>query len=117
MQAKQLLCRWLWFAGCALVSGTVLFLFGSWCLESTNSPPPPLALPLPQRFLTGLGFMLLNPLSLIPLTLILVASRFLACKLSKPSAAAVMLLGLTLVLVGAFWVPEPSRALARQHSW
>jgi hypothetical protein len=95
------------FAVCSLLSGTVLFLIGNWCLESTNNPPWPLALPLPQRLLLGLGLMLWNPVTLVPLTLILITSRFLMSKLNKLSSAAVAVVGLTVVLVGAFWVPNP----------
>ncbi len=106
-QPEHVFGRWLWFAVCALVTGTVLFLFGYWCLDSTNIPPPPFALPLPQRFLTGLGFILIMPFLLVPLALILTASRFLASKLSRASSAAVVLAGLAFILVGTLWVPNP----------
>ena len=91
----------------ALLSGSILYLFGRWCLTSTDIPPPPLALPLPERLLGGLGFMLWNPFSLIPLTLALTASRFLVARLNWPSAAAVTIVCLTAVLGGAVWVPNP----------
>jgi hypothetical protein len=106
-QPAQFLGRCPWFAVCPVLSATVLFLIGNWCLESTNLPPPPLAIQLPQRLLTGLGFMFWNPVTLIPLTLILITSRFLMSKLSKLSSAAVTVVGLIVVLVGAFWVPNP----------
>ena len=50
MQTKDFVRRWPWYVVFALLSGTVLFLFGAWCVVSTDVPPPPLALPLPQRF-------------------------------------------------------------------
>lgn len=106
-QPQHFLGRCLWFAVCALLYGTVLFLIGNWCLESTNIPPPPLALPLPQRFLGGMGFMLWNPFTLIPLTLILTSSRFLVAKLSGVSSTAVTLAGLAFVVVATLWVPNP----------
>jgi len=105
-QPEHYLGRCLWFAVCALLSEAVLFLFGFWCLESTDIPPPSLALPLPQRFLTGLGMLLWNPFTLIPLTQMLTASRFLVAKLRGVPSAAIMLAGLAFVLVGAFWVPN-----------
>ena len=92
---------------CVLVTGTVLFCFGRWCIDSSDIPAPPLALPLPQRFLAGLAFMLVIPPLLIPLALILTASGFLASKLHRLSSAVVILIGLTAVLVGAIWVPNP----------
>jgi hypothetical protein len=54
-----------------------------------------------------MGFMLYNPVSLIPLTLILTTSRFLASKLSWAGSAAVTLVALTSGLMGAAWVPNP----------
>jgi hypothetical protein len=107
MQAEHSLRRWLSYAVWALLFGVALFLFGTWCLGSTDIPPPPLALPLPQRFLTGLGFVLWNPFTLVPLTLILTASRFLVSKLSWAASTAVTLVGFTFGLVGALWVPNP----------
>jgi hypothetical protein len=106
-QPEHFLGRWLWFAVCALVIGTALFVFGYWCLDSTNIPPPSFALPLPQRLLTGLGFILVMPFLLIPLALILTASRFLTLKLSRASSAAVVLAGFAFILVGTLWVPNP----------
>ncbi len=99
--------RRLWFASCAIVSGAVLFLFGNWCLASTNIPAPELALRLPPRLLAGLGFILVNPFSLIPITLILTVSRFLLPRLRRVSFMAVAVVGIAFVLVGAFWVPNP----------
>jgi hypothetical protein len=104
---RKFCSKWLWFALCVILAGTVLFLFGFWCLLSTGTPTPPLALPFPPRLLTGLGVMLWCPVTLIPLTLILVASRFLVSRLSRLSAAAVAFVGVTGILVGAFWVPNP----------
>ena len=98
---------WLRFTVFAILSGTVLFLLGLWCLDSTSVPSPPLALPLPQRLLLGLGFILLNPLTIVPLTLILTTSRFLALKLGWVYSAIASFVGLTFILVGAFWVPNP----------
>jgi hypothetical protein len=57
--------------------------------------------------LTGLGLTLCNPITLIPLALILVTSQFLASRLSRLSAAAVVFVDVTGVLIGAFWVPNP----------
>jgi len=107
MQAEHFVGKWLWFTVCAIVLGTVLFLFGLWCLGSTNIPSPPLALPLLQRFLSGLVFMLLNPLTVVPLALILTASRFLVSKSSWAAAIVASLVGLTFLLVGVSWVPNP----------
>jgi len=106
-RAEHCLGRWLRFPVWAFLFGTVLFLFGSWCLQSSDTPAPRLALPLPPRFLTGLGFLLWNPFSLVPITLILTASRLLMSKLSRASSAAVALVGLAVLLVGALWVPNP----------
>ena len=106
-QPEHSLSRWLRLAISALPLGTALFLFGNWCLYSTNIPRPPLALPLPSRLLSGLGFMLYNPFSLIPLTLILAASAFLALKLRRSCSAAITLVALAFVILGAFWVPNP----------
>ncbi|MGO9203486.1 MAG: hypothetical protein ACLQM8_23435 [Limisphaerales bacterium] len=99
--------RWLQLPVWAFLSGALLFLFGLWCLMCANMPAPPLALPLPQRLLTGLGFMFCNPFSLVPIALILTASRFLMSKLCRSSSAAVTLAGFAAVLVGVFWVPNP----------
>src|SRR5216684_566305 len=78
--------KWVWFALWALISGAILFLLGRWCLDSTN-PSAAMALPIPQRFLTGLGFLLWIPITIITLTLILTASRFLVSKLRWASSA------------------------------
>jgi hypothetical protein len=107
MQAGHFHGRWLWHTTCAILYGIALYIVGWWCLESTNIPPPAFALPLPQRFLTGLGFLLLNPISLITISLIFTASQFLASKLSKASSVTVITSGLAVVLAGAFWVPNP----------
>jgi len=90
MQAVHHVGRWLSRALWALGFGACLFLFGIWCLGSTSIPRPPLALPLPQQFLVGMGFLLWNPFTLVPLTLILTASRFLGSKLSWACSLAVM---------------------------
>jgi hypothetical protein len=78
-------------------------------LNPTNgvTPPPPLALPLPSRLLTGLGILLYNPCWLVPLALIFAASRVLALKLNRSCCAAIALAGLMFVMLGAFWVPNP----------
>lgn len=106
-QPEHSLSRWLRLAISALLFWTALFLFGNWCLYSTNIPTPPLALPLPSRLLSGLGLMLYNPFSLIPLTLILAASGVLALKLRRSCSAAITLVCLAFVILGAFWVPNP----------
>jgi len=107
MQIGHFRGRWLWFMMCATLYGAVLFILGIWCLESTNMPPPPLALPFPQRFLAGLGFMLLNPAMVSLFSLILTASSFLVPKLSRVSSAAIILAALASLLIGAFRVPNP----------
>jgi len=84
-----------------------LFLVGWWCIDSANIPPPMLALPLPQRFLSGLGFMSWDPFSRIVLSVILAASGFLVSRLNKTFSAAITVVGLTAVMVGACWVPNP----------
>jgi len=94
----------LWFALCALVSGAVLFLVGFWCLDSANVPGGGLSQP---EVLTGFGFLFGNPFTLVPLTLILTASRFLSAKLSWTASAGVALVGLSIILAGAVWVPNP----------
>lgn len=109
-QPEHSLSRWLRLAISALLFWTALFLFGNWCLYSTNIPTPPLALPLPSRLLSGLGLMLYNPFSLIPLTLILAASGVLALKLKRSKrsySAAITLVSLGFLFLGAFWVPNP----------
>jgi hypothetical protein len=107
MQTKHFLGRWLSYALWALIVGAVLYLFGMWCLRSTDIPPPPMSLPLPRRFLIGLGLILWQPFTLVPLTLIIIGSRFLGSKLNRARSAAVTLVGFAFVLVGAFWVPNP----------
>jgi hypothetical protein len=107
MQIEHFRSRCLWFIVCAILSGAVLFIFGLCCGESTDIPPPPLANPLPQRVLFGLAFMLLNPVTFSMFSLILTASGFLVSKLSWLSSAAAILVGLTFLLIGAFWVPNP----------
>ena len=102
-QVEHIRSRW-GFAVYALLSGIILLLFGYWCLDSTNVPPPSLALPFPRRVLTGLSFMLWNPFTLIPLALILTSSRFMVSKLSRSSSAAVA--GAVVVLLAALWVPN-----------
>lgn len=106
-QIKHVRNKRLLYAEYTLLSGLTLYLVGLWCLASTNMPRPLLALPLPTRFLTGLGLMLLFPIPLIPLTLICTASLILLSKLSRPFSVAVVLAGLSAILVGALWVPNP----------
>jgi hypothetical protein len=106
-QSRHFVFSWLWLAARALLFWTSLYLIGNWCLDSTDIPPPPLALPLPPRLLAGLGLMLYNPVSLIPLTMVLAASGILALKLPRLSAAVAVVVGLAGLLVGAFWVPNP----------
>ena len=111
MQTGPSHSEWQWNTTCAILYaiffGTVMIVLGLWCEKSTDIPTPPLALPLPGRFLSGLAFMLLNPVTLVPMALIFTKSRFLVAKLPRGLSVMGILVGLAFVLAGACWVPNP----------
>ena len=101
-----------WPEGCGsphapLSPGQSFFFLVTGALPPPIFQPPELALRLPPRLLAGLGFILVNPFSLIPITLILTVSRFLLPRLRRVSFMAVAVVGIAFVLVGAFWVRNP----------